>query len=72
MPRPANAPTPIRLNEQDLEPLAVRIPTAARLLDCSVAHIYNLIAAGRLTRVHLAGRAARIPMSEIRRMAEGK
>jgi excisionase family DNA binding protein len=60
--------TPIRQNEQDLEPLVVRIQTAARLLDCSTQHVYNLIAKGELTRVKI-GKSARIPMSDIRRVA---
>lgn len=57
-----------RTADPQLEPLVVTIPEAARLLGLSLATIYNLIGSGELTRVKI-GRAARIPMSDVRRLA---
>lgn len=48
-------------------PLAVRVDTAAKMLDCSRAHLYNQIKLGNL-RIVKVGASTRVPMSEIRRI----
>lgn len=39
----------------DVQPISVRVPKAAELLDCSVAHIWDLIRDGQL-RTSKSGR----------------
>jgi len=47
-------------------PLAVRATTAATMLDCSRAHVYQLMERGALRRLHVAGSSAiRIPVEDI-------
>jgi excisionase family DNA binding protein len=46
--------------------IAYKIEHAARLLDCSRAHLYNLIARGELNSIKL-GAARRITRAEIDR-----
>lgn len=50
-----------------LEPLAVRIPTAMRLIGVRRSTVYALIKAGELRTVKL-GRATLITMSSLRRL----
>ena len=51
-------------------PIVVRAQTAAKLLDCSRAHIYQLIERGQLTRIRIPGsKAVRIPIAEVYRLA---
>lgn len=52
------------------ERLAYKPQTAARLLDCSRQHVYNLLARGELRSV-LIGASRRIPRSEIDRLLDG-
>lgn len=48
------------------EPLAVKPARAARMLDCSRAHIYQLFERGVLRRVEIPGsHAVRVPVSDI-------
>ena len=52
------------------EPLVVRALTAAEMLGCSRAHVYQLIERGHLRRVQLPGsKAVRIPIGDVRRAA---
>jgi excisionase family DNA binding protein len=47
-------------------PLAVRASTAAQMLDCSRAHIYQLMERGELQRIQIAGsKSVRIPVRDI-------
>lgn len=47
-------------------PLAVRAVTAAEMLDCSRAHIYQLMERGELRRIKIAGsKAVRIPVEDV-------
>ena len=47
-------------------PLAVRAATAAQMLDCSRAHIYQLMERGELHRIQIAGsKSVRIPVADI-------
>jgi excisionase family DNA binding protein len=46
--------------------LAVRAATAAKLLDCSRAHIYQLMQRGHLRRIEIPGsKAVRIPIEDV-------
>lgn len=49
------------------EGLAYKVETTARLLDCSRAFVYKLIAEGRLRTVKI-GRSRRVPRQEIERL----
>lgn len=47
-------------------PLAVRVPHAAALLDCSRAHVYQLIERGTLRRIQIEGsRSVRVPLVDV-------
>lgn len=47
-------------------PIAVRVSTAAQLLECAESHIYQLIERGKLRRLHIDGsRSVRIPIVDI-------
>lgn len=47
-------------------PLAVRAVTAAQMLDCSRAHIYQLMERGELRRIQIRGsKAVRIPIEDV-------
>ena len=47
-------------------PLAVRAITAAEMLDCSRAHVYQLMERGELRRIQIAGsKAVRIPVEDV-------
>jgi excisionase family DNA binding protein len=47
-------------------PLAVRAITAARLLDCSRAHVYKLMERGELRRIRIPGsKSVRIPVEDV-------
>jgi excisionase family DNA binding protein len=47
-------------------PLAVRATTAAQLLDCSRAHVYQLMERGVLRRIEIPGsKAVRIPTEDV-------
>jgi excisionase family DNA binding protein len=48
---------------------AVRVPEAAALLSIGLSKLWELIRGGEL-RVIRFGRAVRVPMSEVRRLAE--
>ena len=48
--------------------LVIRVSSASRMLDCSRAHLYNLIAAGKIASVKI-GDSRRIPRSEVERLA---
>ena len=54
---------------EEIEPVAVSPETAAKMLDCSRAFIYNLIDRGELRRSKI-GRASRIPVEDIRALVE--
>ncbi len=52
------------------EPLVVKPATAARMLDCSRADIYNRIARGELRRSPLGNsRSVRIPIEDVYALA---
>lgn len=51
------------------EPLAYSIPNAAKAIDCSQRHIYNLVADGKL-RLVKSGRRSLIPASDLRALVE--
>lgn len=56
-------------NDAPTPPIAVRPITAAQMLDCSRAHVYQLIARGELRRLQLSGSSAvRIPVEDIYRV----
>lgn len=56
----------------EVQPLAVKAATAARLLDVSRAHVYQLIERGTLHAVHVPNsKAVRIRMSEIEALVGG-
>jgi excisionase family DNA binding protein len=47
-------------------PVAVRATTAAQLLDCSRAHVYQLMERGQLRRIQIPGsKAVRIPTEDV-------
>ena len=47
-------------------PIVVRATVAAQMLDCSRAHIYQLVERGELQRIQIAGsKSVRIPVSDI-------
>ncbi|WP_395157216.1 helix-turn-helix domain-containing protein [Ilumatobacter sp.] len=48
------------------QPLAVRPITAAKMLDCSRAHIYQLCSRGELRRIQVRGSTSvRIPIEDV-------
>jgi excisionase family DNA binding protein len=49
--------------------LAYSIPGAARAIECSERHIYNLVAAGKL-RIVKSGRKSLIPARDLRAIVE--
>lgn len=49
--------------------LAYSIPGAARAIECSERHIYNLVAAGKV-RLVKSGRKSLIPASDLRALVE--
>lgn len=51
---------------------AVKVKTAAQLLDMHESRVRQLIREGRLTVIHPTPNTIRIPLSEIRRFAEGE
>ena len=51
------------------EPLAYSIPSAARAIDCSQRHIYNLVSEGKL-RLVKSGRRSLIPAADLRALVE--
>jgi excisionase family DNA binding protein len=54
------------VKSRSASPLAVRAITAAEMLDCSRAHIYQLIERGHLRRLQIAGSTSvRIPVEDI-------
>jgi excisionase family DNA binding protein len=58
-----------RNTRTDPDPLVVSPRTAAALIDCSKANVYNLMRAGRLRRLEIAGtRSVRIPLEDIHRL----
>jgi excisionase family DNA binding protein len=61
-------PRLVRKEVQEIEPLLLKIPEAARLLNCSERHIDNLAAAGKLEKVHL-GDAVRITRASTLKLA---
>ena len=51
------------------EPLAVKPSTAAKMMDCSRQHVYQLIERGELRRTHIAGSTSvRIPVEDVYRV----
>jgi hypothetical protein len=51
---------------KETTPLVVRAITAARLLDCSQAHIYDLMRRGALGRIEVPGsKSVRIPIADV-------
>jgi excisionase family DNA binding protein len=47
-------------------PLAARTATAAQLLDCSRAHVYQLMQRGHLCRIEIPGsESVRIPIEDV-------
>ncbi|MEM8746513.1 MAG: excisionase family DNA-binding protein, partial [Actinomycetota bacterium] len=47
-------------------PVAVRPVTAARLLDCSRAHVYQLMERGEMRRLQISGsKSVRIPLEDV-------
>jgi excisionase family DNA binding protein len=61
----------LKHQQQALEPLVVRIPTAAALLQTDRASIYRMLNEGRLPSIYLPGRRSRrIPMAAIRRLID--
>jgi excisionase family DNA binding protein len=49
-----------------VQPIAVRAATAAQMLDCSRAHIYQLIERGELRRLEVSGsKAIRVPIQDV-------
>lgn len=54
------------MNSTSVPPIAVSIPRAAEMLDCSRQHIYQLCERGVLRRQHITGsRAVRIPVTDL-------
>jgi excisionase family DNA binding protein len=51
--------------EDGIEPLAVKIDTAARILDCSRSTVYKLLNAGKLKTINI-GADQRIPVESIK------
>ena len=59
--RPASRPP--------VTPIAVRVSTAALMIDCAESHIYQLVERGTLRRQRIEGsRAVRIPTEDIYRV----
>jgi excisionase family DNA binding protein len=56
------------MSDQKPEPLAFRPTDAARMLGCSRATIFELIAAGRLRALKLSPRVTLIPRAELERL----
>jgi excisionase family DNA binding protein len=53
-------------NYRHQSPVAVRATTAAQLLDCSRAHVYQLMQRGHLRRIEIPGsKAVRIPIEDV-------
>jgi excisionase family DNA binding protein len=50
-----------------LEPVAVRLPTAARMLDCGVTKIHELIKAGKLETIQI-GADRRVTIASVKRL----
>jgi excisionase family DNA binding protein len=48
------------------EKLAVRVRTAAQMLDCSPATVYQLVREGKLPGIQLGDRGLRVPVSSVR------
>jgi excisionase family DNA binding protein len=49
-----------------VQPIAVKAATASKMLDCSRAHIYQLIERGELTRLEVSGsKAIRVPIQDV-------
>jgi excisionase family DNA binding protein len=49
-----------------VQPIAVKAATASKMLDCSRAHIYQLIERGELRRLEVSGsKAIRVPIADI-------
>ena len=61
-------PRVVRKEVQEIEPLLLKIPEAARLLNCSERHVDNLAAMGLLEKVHLAD-AVRITRASTLKLA---
>ena len=61
----------VEIAPRRVEPLAVDIREAARLLGCGRTLIYELISSGQLCAVKI-GRLTRIPMAGLRRLVEPK
>lgn len=55
-------------SEEEIEPVAVRRATAARLLDCSPSTIHSLIKRGDL-KIIKVGADQRVTVASIRRLA---
>jgi excisionase family DNA binding protein len=53
-----------------LEPLAIDVPGAARLLGISVSAVYRLVAAGKLPKLDFGTNFIRIPRAGIERLVE--
>lgn len=51
---------------QPVSPIAVKVATAARMLDCSRQHVYQLMERGALRKLTIDGSTAvRIPVEDI-------
>jgi len=64
----ANVPHRVRKELQEIEPLLLKIPEAARLLNCSPRHIDDLAAQGLLEKRKL-DHAVRITMASVKKLA---
>jgi excisionase family DNA binding protein len=53
-----------------VEPLAARVRTAARMLDCSPSQVYELVRVGKLAGFSLGDRGLRIPLKAIHALLE--
>lgn len=62
----------IRSRERGQEPGAVKVKTAARMLELSEWRVRQLIREGKLKVIHPTPNTVRIPLSEIRRFTEGE
>jgi helix-turn-helix protein len=61
-------PHRVRRELQEIEPLLLKIPEAARLLNCSPRHIDDLAAQGLLEKRKL-DHAVRITMASVKKLA---
>lgn len=53
-------------SERPISSLVVKATTAAKMLDCSRAHVYKLMERGELRRIQIPGsKAVRIPTEDV-------